>query len=121
MQRRQAVGGRQLGSWAFSVIACRLLLQYAYTHHLIEQVRGCCRQALFQCETEWGDHNALRGLKEERYNAFFSNVLFYDSATQNIVNSPLLLYVIPYDSYGTLITDNIASYSYSMRMRYKDS
>ena len=32
---------RQLegGSWAFSVTACRLLLQHAYSHHLIEQVR----------------------------------------------------------------------------------
>jgi hypothetical protein len=50
-----------------------------------------------------------------------SRDIVYDSATQNIVNSPLLLYVIPYDSFGSLITDNIASYSYSMRMRYKDS
>lgn len=50
-----------------------------------------------------------------------SREIVYDSAAQNIVNSPLLLYVIPYDSWGTLITDRIASYSYSMRMRYKDS
>jgi hypothetical protein len=50
-----------------------------------------------------------------------SRDIVYDSANQNIVNSPLLLYVIPYDSYGTLITDNITSYSYSMRMRYKDA
>jgi hypothetical protein len=35
-----------------------------------------------------------------------SRDIVYDSATQNIVNSPLLLYVIPYDSYGTQITDN---------------
>ena len=47
--------------------------------------------------------------------------IIYDSAAQNIVNSPLLLYVIPYDSRGTLVTDNIASYSYYMRMYYKDS
>jgi hypothetical protein len=33
-----------------------------------------------------------------------SRDIVYDSATQNIVNSPLLLYVIPYDSYGTQIT-----------------
>ena len=48
------------------------------------------------------------------------NVVF-DSAAQNIVNAPLALYVIPYDSYGTLVTDNIASYSYQMRMYYKDA
>lgn len=38
----------------------------------------------------------------------------------NIVNSPISLYVIPYDSYGTLITDNIASYNFYCRMYYKD-
>jgi len=49
-----------------------------------------------------------------------SNAIIYDSASQNIVNSPLSLYIIPYDAYGTLITDNIASYSFHCRMYYKD-
>jgi len=48
-----------------------------------------------------------------------SNIVF-DSVSQNIVNSPLALYVIPYDAYGTLETDNIASYSFHTRMYYKD-
>ena len=47
--------------------------------------------------------------------------IIFDSAAQNIVNSPLALYVIPYDSKGTLVTDNIASYAYICRMRYKDT
>ena len=44
----------------------------------------------------------------------------YNQDTANIVNRPLLLYVIPYDSYDTLITDNMASYSYYTHMYYKD-
>lgn len=49
-----------------------------------------------------------------------SNIIF-DSTAQNIVNSPLALYIIPYDSYGSLVTDNIASYSMHARMYYKDA
>lgn len=37
-----------------------------------------------------------------------------------IVNNPLLVYVIPYDSFGTLKTDNIASVSYHARLYFKD-
>jgi len=47
--------------------------------------------------------------------------IVYDSVSQDIVNSPLALFVIPYDSKGTLVTDNIASYSYHARMYYKDT
>lgn len=50
-----------------------------------------------------------------------SGTIVFDNAAQNIVNSPLAMYIIPYDSYGTLVVDNIASYSYSMRMYYKDT
>ena len=50
-----------------------------------------------------------------------SNVITFDSAAQNIVNSPLALYIIPYDSFGTLVTDIVASYSYHVRMNYKDT
>jgi hypothetical protein len=50
-----------------------------------------------------------------------SREVVYDSGAQNIVNRPLALYVIPYDARGALVTDNIASYVYSIRMRYKDS
>ena len=49
-----------------------------------------------------------------------SNIIF-DSVSQNIVNSPLSLFVIPYDAYGTLETDNVASYSFHARMYYKDA
>ena len=37
-----------------------------------------------------------------------------------VINNPLAFYVIPYDSYGTLQTDNIASCAYHMRMYWKD-
>ena len=49
-----------------------------------------------------------------------ANTIIFDSTTQNIVNVPLSMYIIPYDSYGTLVTDNITSYTYSMCMYYKD-
>lgn len=48
------------------------------------------------------------------------SLVVYDSATQNITNNPLLMYILPYDSFGSLVTDNIASCAYSMRMYYKD-
>jgi len=50
-----------------------------------------------------------------------AGTIIFDSATQNIVNSPLALYVIPYDAYGTLVTDNIATFSFNARMYYKDT
>ncbi len=56
-------------------------------------------------------------LKIKRKNA---STIVYDSATQNIINSPLALFIIAYDSYGTLVTDNIASYSFHARLYYKD-
>lgn len=37
-----------------------------------------------------------------------------------IVNNPVAIYVIPYDSYGTLQTDNIASCALTTRLYYKD-
>lgn len=49
-----------------------------------------------------------------------SNPIIFNGNAADIVNSPLLLYVIPYDSKGTLITDNIASMGYYCRMYYKD-
>jgi len=46
--------------------------------------------------------------------------IIYENGGATIVNNPLLVYVIPYDSYGTLVTDNIASLSYYARLYYKD-
>jgi hypothetical protein len=37
--------------------------------------------------------------------------IVYDNVSQNIINNPLSMYVIPYDSYGTLVTDNISETS----------
>lgn len=49
-----------------------------------------------------------------------SRDIVYDTTSTDIVNKPLAVYVIPYDSYGTLNTDNIASCAGYMRMYYKD-
>lgn len=47
--------------------------------------------------------------------------IVYDSTTsEQIVNNPIMLMVIPYDAYGTLTTDNIASFSYYGTCYYKD-
>lgn len=45
--------------------------------------------------------------------------VIYD-ANANIINSPLAVFVIPYDSYGTLVTDNISSCAYASRLYFKD-
>ena len=37
-----------------------------------------------------------------------------------VVNNPIGIWVIPYDSYGTLQTDNVASVALTTRMYYKD-
>lgn len=50
-----------------------------------------------------------------------SSKIIYDNAAGAIINGPLALYVIPYDAFGTLATDNIGSYDYYCRMYYKDA
>lgn len=47
-----------------------------------------------------------------------STIIF--DANGSIVNSPLAVFVVPYDSYGTLVTDNIASCAYNYRLYWKD-
>jgi hypothetical protein len=49
-----------------------------------------------------------------------ASTIVFDSTTQNIINIPLTLYVLGYDSKGSFVTDNITSYTYSMCMCYKD-
>lgn len=44
----------------------------------------------------------------------------WETAGVEIVNKPLNIYVIPYDSYGTLTTDNIASCAWTTTLYYKD-
>jgi len=44
----------------------------------------------------------------------------YATFTQVIVNRPLAVYVIPYEQYSTLTTDNIGSMAGMLRMYYKD-
>lgn len=49
-----------------------------------------------------------------------SSDIVFDTVSVDIVNRPLAMYVLPYDSFGTLTTDNIASGACFMRMYYKD-
>lgn len=46
--------------------------------------------------------------------------IVFSTSAQEIVNKPLAVYVIPYEEYSTLETDNIASCAGLMRMYYKD-
>jgi len=49
-----------------------------------------------------------------------SNDIIYDTTSTTIVNKPLAIYVIPYEQYSTLETDNVSSMTGFMRMYYKD-
>lgn len=50
-----------------------------------------------------------------------SRDIVFDSVNNNqILNRPLHVWVIPYDSYGTLTTDNIATCAYQGCVYYKD-
>lgn len=49
-----------------------------------------------------------------------SNIRFESNTSQDILNKPLAVYCIPYDSYGTLTTDNIASCGYAYQLYWKD-
>lgn len=43
------------------------------------------------------------------------------NANGEIMNNGLMVWVIPYDSYGTLTTDNISSCAYTYRLYFKDA
>lgn len=49
-----------------------------------------------------------------------SRDIMFQTVTQEIVNKPLAVYVIPYDSYGTPNLDTVGSVAGFMRMYYKD-
>lgn len=50
-----------------------------------------------------------------------SNIVFSDSTVNAVImNKPVFLMLIPYDSYNTLITDTIATYSYQCKLYFKD-
>lgn len=48
------------------------------------------------------------------------NNIVYDTNSSTIVNRPMAIYVIPYEQFSTLTTDNVASCACFMRMYYKD-
>lgn len=49
-----------------------------------------------------------------------SRDIVYNTTSTAIINKPLAVYCIPYEQFGTLTTDNVASMAGFMRMYYKD-
>lgn len=49
-----------------------------------------------------------------------ANKIVFAAGTNVIKNKPVFMAVIPYDSYGTLVTDNVASMAYSCKLYWKD-
>jgi len=49
-----------------------------------------------------------------------ANKIIYDQDYAYISNKPIAVYVIPYEQYNTLQTDNVASIAGQMRLYYKD-
>lgn len=48
------------------------------------------------------------------------DIVFDSTQAEQIVNNPILLWVIPYEQYSTLQTDNIATCAYFGTLYYKD-
>lgn len=76
--------------------------------------------------TPWGYINGPTQTKEcSRYKKIWikrkrARPIVYNDTTQVIVNKPVFLCVVPYDVYGTLITDNLGSYAYQCTLYFKD-
>lgn len=49
-----------------------------------------------------------------------SKCIYESNGSQDILNKPMAVYLIPYDSYGTLATDNIASCTGVCKLYWKD-
>lgn len=49
-----------------------------------------------------------------------ANTIVFNQNLQQIVNSPIALYVIPYEEWDTFETDNIANMDYRVRLYWKD-
>lgn len=47
-------------------------------------------------------------------------IRYESNSTQDILNRPVAIYVIPYDSYGTLTTDNVSSCSFFCKLLFTD-
>lgn len=49
-----------------------------------------------------------------------SRDVVFNTSAQAILNKPLAIFMIPYEQYSTLTTDNVASMAGTLRMYYKD-
>lgn len=47
--------------------------------------------------------------------------IMYDTTSSTIINKPLAVYLVPYEQFSTITTDNVASAALFMRMYYKDA
>lgn len=49
-----------------------------------------------------------------------SKIIFSAGVGGVIVNKPVFMSIIPYDAFGTFVTDNVASYAYQCTLYWKD-
>lgn len=78
------------------------------------------RNELGNCNTGTGVMKECHLFKKLWIKRKRSNNIMFDTAGVEIINKPLNIYVIPYDSYGTLTTDNVASCAWTATLYYKD-
>lgn len=48
------------------------------------------------------------------------DIVFDSTGSSQIVNSPIMMWVIPYEQYSTAVTDTIGTYGYEGKLYYKD-
>ena len=81
---------------------------------------------IYTFNNEYGFPSSGQTLKEKTKNIKLwikrknTRDVTYDTSGVDIINKPLAIYIIPYEQYSTLNTDNIASVTGTMRMYYKD-
>ena len=79
---------------------------------------------VFKIATPWGAASGDQFECSKVFNFYIkrkkSRAIKFD-VTNSIVNNPMGLYIVPYDAWGSLQTDNIASCSYWCRLYYKDA
>jgi hypothetical protein len=76
-----------------------------------------------QGSTQWSvgadSTRKLRLFKKLFINPKGTKKIIYSAANQ-IVNNPLAVFVLPYDAYASLRTDNVANCQYSCKLYFKD-
>jgi len=88
----------------------------AYYDRVFTNEKGFCGWGVAAAANSKECHKFIK-IKIKRKN---SRPIQYNDVNADPVNNPIGIYVIPYDSYGTLQTDNVASCAITLRLYYKD-